>query len=382
MTGDAARAAHVALASLPKVGPARLRALLGHAGGAEAAWHLVRAGRLDDVDLRAGTGHAELARHLRAAARSIDPAAVLQQHRSAGVSVLLPGDAGWPAAFDVDPEPPEVLFARGDVALLHESAVAVVGTRRCTAAGAAVAGRLGADLTAAGVHVVSGLALGIDGAAHRGALAAGGRPVGVVGSGLDRVYPGRHRRLWADVAEEGVLVSEAALGRPPERWRFPARNRLIAALALAVVVVESRARGGSLSTVAEALERDRTVLAVPGPVLAEQAAGTNQLLSEGALVARDALDVLVAIGSAAPARPPGAPAGGVRSTAGPGLPAELAEDRSTRAVAAALAPVPVGVERLAATAGLGVAEVLTALARLEAAGLARRVGGGYEQVVG
>jgi len=372
VTGDAARAAHVALASLPKVGPARLRALLGHAGGAEAAWHLVRAGRLDDVDLRAGTGHAELARHLRAAARSIDPAAVLQQHRSAGVSVLLPGDAGWPAAFDVDPEPPEVLFARGDVALLHESAVAVVGTRRCTAAGAAVAGRLGADLTAAGVHVVSGLALGIDGAAHRAALDAGGRPIGVVGSGLDRVYPARHRQLWADVAAAGVLLSEAPLGRPPERWRFPARNRLIAAVAQVVVVVESRRRGGSISTVDAALERGRTVLAVPGSVLAEQAAGTNQLLADGAGVARDAADVLATLGVHVPA-------GGRPHPTSGGLPS--GEAPAVRAVAAVLGPAPARVEAIATAAGATLAETITALARLEAAGFARRGGGGYEQVV-
>jgi len=374
VTGDAARAAHVALSSLPKVGPVRLRALLDRAGGPEAAWDLVRSGRLDDVDLRAGTGQGVLTAELRAAAGGIDPTALLERHRDAGVAVLLPGDGGWPAAFAADPDPPDVLFAQGDVDLLGEVSVAVVGTRRCSAAGAVVAGGLGADLTAAGVHVVSGLALGIDGAAHRGVLAAGGRPIGVVGCGLDHVYPRSHRRLWSDVANAGVLVSEAALGCPPERWRFPARNRLIAALSLAVVVVESRARGGSMSTVAAALERDRTVLAVPGPVLAEQSAGTNQLLSEGAAVARDAVDVLVAIGSAvAPSGP--------RTTPGPAAGVDLGPDPTVRAVAAVLSTVPVGVDRLAATAGLGVAEALTALARLEVAGVARRVAGGYEQVV-
>lgn len=373
MTDHAARAAHVALSSLPKVGPVRLRALLDHAGGPEAAWALVRAGRLDGVDLRAGSGHAELVAELRCAALAVDPAELLRRHHAAGVAVVLPGDDGWPAALAEDPEPPDVLFVLGDLALLGEAAVAVVGTRRCSAAGAAVAGGLGADLAAAGVHVVSGLALGIDGAAHRGALAVGGRPIGVVGSGLDHVYPRAHRRLWADVAAAGALVSEAALGCPPERWRFPARNRLIAALSLAVVVVESRARGGSMSTVAAALERDRAVLAVPGPVAAEQSAGTNQLLSEGAAVARDAVDVLVAIGSAATPgrRPPARPAGGV----------DLGPDPAVRAVAGVLSTVPVGVDRLAATAGVGVAEALTALARLEALGVARRVAGGYEQVV-
>lgn len=373
MTDDPARAAHVALSSLPKVGPVRLRALLDHAGGPEAAWALVREGRLDAVDLRAGGGHGPLVAELRHAALAVDPAELLRRHRAAGVAVLVPGDDAWPATFTEDPEPPELLFALGDAALLGDAAVAVVGTRRCTAAGAAVAGGLGADLAAAGVHVVSGLALGIDGAAHRGALAGGGRPIGVVGSGLDHVYPQAHRRLWADVAAAGVLISEAALGCPPERWRFPARNRLIAALSLAVVVVESRARGGSMSTVAAALERDRAVLAVPGPVAAEQSAGTNQLLSEGAAVARDAVDVLVAIGSAATP--------GRRTPAGPSGAADPGPDPVVRAVAGVLSTVPVGVDRIAATTGVGVAAALTALARLEAAGVARRVAGGYEQVV-
>lgn len=374
MSTDEARAAHVALASLPKVGPFRLHALLDEAGGPEAAWERVRSGQLEAVDLRAGRSHAALVDHLREVAAGIDPAELLARHRAAGVEVLLPGDPGWPPSLVDDPEPPTVLFVRGDAELLAAPAVAVVGTRRCSAAGVAVAGRFGADLTAAGLHVVSGLALGIDGAAHRGVLASGGRPIGVVGSGLDHVYPRSHRRLWGQVAADGVLVSEAGLGRPPERWRFPARNRVIAALSVAVVVVESRARGGSLSTVAAALERDRTVLAVPGPVLAAQSAGTNQLLSEGALVARDVDDVLVAIGGALPSA---SRASGRDAGVAPGADAVPAD----RAVAAVLSPVPVGVERVARAARLPVPDALVALARLEAAGVARRVGGGYEQVV-
>lgn len=362
------RAALVALVSLPGIGPYRLDALVDHTGSPAAAFDAVLAGDLDGIDLRRTRDRDQLVRGWRTGARQRTPEEVLRAHVDAGVQVLLPSDAGWPPSLLDDPEPPRVLFARGDIALLHQPGVAVVGTRRCTAAGAQVSRSLGAELTAAGIGVVSGLALGIDGAAHCGALDAGGAPVGVVGSGLDVVYPPRHRSLWAQVADAGVLVSEAPLGGRPERWRFPARNRLIAALSLAVVVVESRARGGSMSTVAEAQRRQVEVLAVPGPVLAEQSAGTNRLLSEGALIARDVDDVLCAIGAHLPVRPRRpAPddAGACGGVAGD--------------VAAVLSPVAVGVEQVAAAAGVTVPEAITALARLEASGVARRVPGGYER---
>jgi DNA processing protein len=315
-----------------------------------------------------------------AAARATDAGTLLAEHRRVGVEVLIPGDAAWPSALDDDPEPPAALFVRGDATLLAQVSVAIVGTRRCSGGGAHVAGSLAAGLADAGVPVVSGLALGIDGAAHRGALAAGGRPVGVVATGLDRVYPGRHHQLWGEVAAAGVLVSEAPLGVGPERWRFPARNRLIAALASVVVVVESRRRGGSMTTADAALERDRPVLAVPGSVLAEQSTGTNQLLAEGAGVVRDVADVLVALGSAAPVRTP------TRAPSGPELasspPATEGEGEPiSQAVAAVLGPTPVRVEAIAAASGTSVAEAVTALAVLEAAGRVRRVGGGYEGVL-
>jgi DNA processing protein len=144
--------------------------------------------------------------------------------------------------------------------------------------------------------VVSGLALGIDGAAHQGVLDAGGSPIGVVASGLDVVYPSRHRRLWSAVGERGLLLTEVPYGTRPTEWRFPQRNRIIAGLADLVVVVESHVAGGSLHTVREAEARGVDVMAVPGSVRNPAAAGTNQLLSEGCAPARDTGDVLVALG--------------------------------------------------------------------------------------
>src|SRR5262249_38747100 len=152
-----------------------------------------------------------------------------------------------------------------------------------------VAFELGRDLAAAGVAVVSGLAVGIDASAHAGALhAATSPPIAVVGSGLDVIYPRRNAVLWREVERRGLVLSQAPLGALPEKWRFPARNRLIAALADAVVVVESGTTGGSLHTVTEAVRRDRVVYAVPGPVRSDASAGTNRLLADGAVPACDA----------------------------------------------------------------------------------------------
>lgn len=279
----------VALVSLPGMGPARLAVVTARRSPSEAWAHVLRgAERVPD----------HVAERWRSVASRVDVAALHEAHESAGVSVLLPGDAGWPPSLLDDPEPPPMLFAAGDPVALGRPRVAVIGTRRCSYAGREVARQLGRDLADAGVCVVSGLALGIDGAAHAGALssAGGAPPAAVVATGLDVVYPRRHAELWRAVAERGVLLSEYPLGVAPERWRFPARNRIIAGLADVVVVVESHLRGGSMHTVESALERDRLVMAVPGSVRSPAAAGTNALLAAGSPPCRDADDVLVALG--------------------------------------------------------------------------------------
>lgn len=279
----------VALAGLPAMGPVRLNALLD-AYEPDEAWARVARG---DVPLV--PEHVRLL--WRAAASRLDAEALWAAHREAGVRVLTATDDAFPAVLADDPEPPAVLFVRGSLDALTARRVAIVGTRRCTWSGRLVARALGRELAEAGVCVVSGLALGIDGEAHAGALeVAGAQPVAVVGTGLDVVYPARHVRLWDAVAAAGAVVSEYPLGTQPERWRFPARNRLIAGLAEVVVVVESTERGGSMHTVDAALERDRVVLAVPGPVRSAASAGTNGLLAAGCPPCRDAGDVLVALG--------------------------------------------------------------------------------------
>jgi DNA processing protein len=287
-----------ALAGLPGMGPARLTAILDR-WPPEEAWHEVAAGRthLDPVVAVTVRIPELCASRWRTAADQTDVAALWEAHQTAGVTVRVPGEFGFPTVLARDPEPPAVLFCRGDVGAVDRPRVAIVGTRRCTWAGRSIAAELGAGLAAAGVCVVSGLALGIDGAAHRGALAAGAAPpVAVVGTGLDVVYPRRNADLWEAVATTGAVLGEYPLGTRPERWRFPARNRLVAALADVVVVVESHARGGSLHTVTAALERGVNVMAVPGPVRGPASSGTNALLVAGAAPVRDAEDVLIALG--------------------------------------------------------------------------------------
>jgi DNA processing protein len=211
-----------------------------------------------------------------------------------------------------------VLFRAGGRTDLSGRRVAIVGTRRCTPAGREIAAELGQALAAAGVRVVSGLALGTDGAAHQGALSvAGSAPIGVVAGGLDRPYPARHHVLWRDVMAQGALVSEWPLGTKSEGWRFPARNRIIAALAEAVVVIESRETGGSIITAEAALDRGVPVLAMPGSIRNPAAAGTNRLIRDGATPVcgvEDVFDLLSMTrptgGSAPDRRPPPRPDAG------------------------------------------------------------------------
>jgi DNA processing protein len=247
-----------------------------------------------------------------------------------GTMVLTPNDAGFPIAEGI-PHAPAILFLEGDrPEALSAPKVAVVGTRAASVHGLADAWELGAFLGAAGVSVVSGLAIGIDGAVHHGALQAaeaaekrgdpvGAGPIGVVATGLDVVYPRRHRVLFERVRRYGVLLSEQPFGTPPDRGRFPVRNRIIAALADVVVVVEATLSGGSRITAERALDYGRPVLAMPGSRRNPAAAGCNALLADGAQPLLDPSDVLVALGltpggqrlwSTAPAatkRPPASP---------------------------------------------------------------------------
>ena len=209
------------------------------------------------------------------------------------------GDNGYPALLGQIPDPPASLWVRGeaDLEVLAAPAVAIVGARACSGYGRSVARTLATESAAAGAVVVSGLARGVDGEAHRGALAAGGRTVAVLGCGIDRDYPAAHAELARSIVDAGgLIVSEYAPGVEPAPWRFPARNRIIAGLARATVVVEARERSGALITADFALEDGREVLAVPGEITSALSIGTNGLLRQGATPATCVADVLDALG--------------------------------------------------------------------------------------
>ncbi|HEY2811910.1 MAG TPA: DNA-processing protein DprA [Acidimicrobiales bacterium] len=359
-----------ALASLPLMGPARQLALMRRWSPVEA-WEQVRERgwlRVAEVVETARPDPAGVASLWSSAASAIDVAALWQRYVDAGVGVAALGSPAYPAPLADDIEPPPTLFLRGDPSAISGPRVAIVGTRSASRYGIDVAYEFGKELSAAGVAVISGLALGIDGAAHSGALAAGTTaPIAVVGSGLDVIYPKRHAVLWREIERRGVVLGEAPLGAAPERWRFPARNRLIAALADILVVIESGEQGGSMHTVTEAERRGRPVFAVPGPVRSPSSAGTNRLLRDGAHAACDVSDVLVGLGMSSALR---------RELRDP-RPAAAGDDL---VVLDALAWQPASLEQLASRTGLALGDLSLALLRLREQGWVDERGGWYERV--
>jgi len=230
--------------------------------------------------------------------REFDSRAYLADLERRGLRWLARSSPGFPRALAAIFDTPPGLFLRGkgDAALLDRPSVAIVGARSCSSYGADVARLLGRELAAAGLVVVSGMARGVDGHAHRGALEARGITVAVLGCGIDRDYPAAHSELAARVGEHGLVVSEYAPGVEPAPWRFPARNRIIAGLAQVTVVVEARERSGALITADLALEEGREVLAVPGEITSSLSAGSNRLLRNGATPLTEVVDVLEAFG--------------------------------------------------------------------------------------
>ena len=391
---DAERAAAAALASLPHMGPRRFEVLV-RTFGMTGAWDSVADGsaaRAREVRATLGRDPDEIEAKWRAFPRRTDPVELLARHVDAGIDVVPLGSDRYPAVLAADPERPMVLFVRGDLGRLASPRVAIVGTRRATSGGRRTAREWGRRLTEMGIQVVSGLALGIDGAAHQGALeawdagAVSAPPLGVVGTGLDVVYPVRHRDLWDRVATDGLLVSEIALGGSPTRWRFPARNRLIAALSDVVVVVESHAKGGALSTAEEAIARDRTVMAVPGSIHVPASVGSNRLLVDGLPPACEVADVVThlalsscELGATGTSEDDeGWSPGGAGDSSDDGTRVQL--DATDRMLLDRIGWEPVALDRLAEDAGLSLGDLSVRLLDLEARGIIVRMGSAIEQV--
>jgi DNA processing protein len=293
---------------------------------------------------------------------------------ASGVSIMVLGRPGYPPSLAGDRQAPAVLFGRGDVTVLESRPrVAVVGTRSATPYGLGVASELGRDLSRAGVSVVSGVALGIDFAAHAGALGVrdGAPTVGILGTALDSVTTGAQMALRDALVDRGAVLSEIPPGVPGARWWFAVRNRVMAALAHVVVVVECHRGGGSLHTVSAALARGVTVAAVPGSVRSAASAGTNRLLVEGAVPVRDVDDVLTAVELAVVALPDITPPSRPRAARGasPSRRAPRLGPVPSR-VRQALDHDPATLEAVVVRTGLPLGDVSLALEQLAEAGLA------------
>ena len=356
---DAQRLACLRLIRSENVGPVTFRALVNHFGGAEQAL-----AALPELSRRGGRR-----RPIRLCPMQ-DAEVELAAASRAGALPIFTIEPGYPAALAVTEAPPPLLYVKGDSALLNRPIVGIVGSRQASAAGQKFSRYLAGDLGAAGFVIVSGLARGIDAAAHQAALETA--TVGVVAGGIDVVYPPEHQELQRLIGERGCLVTEQPPGFQPRGQDFPRRNRIISGLSFGVVIVEAARRSGSLVTARFAAEQGREVFAVPGHPFDPRAEGTNRLLKDGATMVTEAADVIRALQPMVGARLDGAAA---RISSGapvldlppPQPPLVVADDDRSR-VAAALGPAPVNVDEIARATGLSIRAVHAVLLELALAG--------------
>lgn len=342
---------------IPGLGTARFRLLERHFPDMETAW---RAGSAELAS--AGLDRRSIASILKHRP-GISPQRELDDLCKSNVSALTWNDLGYPARLKEIYDPPPVLYVRGDLLPEDERSVAIVGTRGATVYGREVAAAIAGDLARNSVTIVSGLARGIDGVAHRAALDAGARTVAVLASGVDIVYPREHAGLAAEIANHGALVSEYPLGVRPDASNFPRRNRIMSGMTLGTLVVEAGESSGALWTVRHALEQDREVFCVPGSIFSPASRGTNLLIQEGAKLVMGYKDVLEELNLTTVARqielPIVTPAGNQNES---GLLEYISHD-------------PIHIDDLCRRSGLPIAQVSSSLAMLEIAGRVKQVGG-------
>ena len=379
------------LAAVPGLGAERQRSLLAAFG---LPRHIFAAGR----SALAGVIGRELADAVLAPPPDELIERALAWAAEPGSHVLTLADEAYPRTLLDIADPPVLLYVKGDPALLQRPAIALVGARSATAQGEANAAAFAQSLAEAGLTIVSGLALGVDAAAHRGALAAGsvgspgGGTVAVIGTGIDRIYPARNAALAREIAVSGAIVSEFPLGTPPLQHNFPRRNRIIAGLSQGVLVVEAALNSGSLITARLATETGREVFAIPGSIHSPLSRGCHRLIRDGAKLVETAEDVVEELrgrlGWPAPAVAPAASAGGRRRRGTePAAPAEappqaaLALDGETARVLEAIGHDPVDLDTIAARCGLTVDALYAILLPLELEGrLAQLPGGRFQRI--
>jgi DNA processing protein len=346
----------IALTRVNGIGPRRFDLLIEAFGSAAAVWEATERQLLD-----AGLDRRTL-EALVQARRRVDPAREEQNLRAIGAVAIPKIDPSYPARLREIYDPPPVLYVRGELDAEGTPAIAMVGTRRATQYGRQAAEQLATDLARAGVTIVSGLALGIDAASHRGALGGGGRTIAVLANGLDRVYPSTHAQLAQEVAARGALVTEFPVGTKPDAPNFPRRNRIISGMTSGTLVVEADQKSGALITAAFAAEQGRDVLAVPGSIFSPLSKGTNNLIRDGATPVTCAEDVLAELGDSR-------------------LPRQLSVadivpmDDTERALIEAIGLEPIHIDEVARAASLPMSLVSAALAMMELKGLVRATGG-------
>jgi len=338
------------------IGAVRLQALIQHFGDLESAW------RAAPADLaEAGLG-AKVIERVVQAREKVDLEKIWEQIARQGIKILTWEDEAYPSRLKEIDQPPPVLYIRGEYLPEDVFAVALVGTRRVTPYGRQITEEIAGFLAANGMTVVSGLARGVDAIAHTAALKAGGRTLGILGSGVDKIYPPEHRALAEQMMERGALISDYAPGTPPEASNFPPRNRIISGLSLAVVVVEAGETSGALITAEFAAEQGREVFAVPGSILAPQSKGTNKLIQQGALPLLNASDLMQALNLTRV---------GEQKAARKALPTDAVEAQ----LLAALGEQPVHGDELRNQTGLPIEKVSATLTLMELKGMVRQVGG-------
>jgi len=349
----------VAFNRIPGVGPVKMQRLHEHFGALARAWTAGRA------DLAAAGLDARALDAILSARPRLSPQREVDLLDRRGVRAITLADEAYPARLREIYAAPAVLYLRGELLPADELAVAVVGTRRATMYGREAAETLVGGLVAGRVTVVSGLARGIDTAAHRAALAAGGRTIAVLGSGVDVIYPAENKRLAEDICRQGAVISEYPLGTKPDAANFPPRNRVISGLSLGVLVVEAGQTSGALITADFALEQNREVLAVPGPIFARSSQGTNRLIQQGAKLVLSAQDILdeLNLGSAPQQLE-------MRELLGEG-----GANPTEAALLAVLTREPQHIDEVCRQCALPVAEVSSTLAMLELKGAVRQLGG-------
>jgi DNA processing protein len=339
------------------IGPAKTRMLLtAFDGDLSKAWN-ADAGTLQ----AAGLDRRALKNLLKTRATR-DLGAEMERIGAQGISVLTWEDEGYPRLLQQIYDPPPMLYLKGQLLAEDEWAVAVVGTRAATTYGKEAATRVAGGLARNGVTIVSGLARGIDSTAHRAALEAGGRTIGVLGCGLDIVYPPENRGLATRITQQGALVSEYPLGTPPERGNFPPRNRIISGMSLGTVIVEAGRRSGALITADYALDQGREVFAVPGNIFRRASQGTNALIREGAAPVLGLEDILEVLNLSMVSHQQAARA-------------IIPENQMESRLLEYLSADPVHVDEIGRQVALPINEVTSALALMELKGMVRQVGG-------